>query len=62
MSRARYTVEPNGCGGWETHDNKENRVVTHSAFREFCVKAVDRLTLDTNEGKAYWRAYYGVKS
>jgi len=60
--KARFTVEPNGCGGWQCWDNKPQpaKLVTYSAFRRFCDQAKDRLDSAGKDDPDGWRAYYGV--
>ena len=60
MSAPRFYVQPNGCGGWETIDRRTGRTVTHSAFREFCDKAVARLCGWTDWTVDEARTFYGV--
>lgn len=59
----RFYIEANGCGGWQVRDRRDgDRVVSSSAFRTFCDKAVSRLRGESGWTLAEAFRFYGVRA
>jgi hypothetical protein len=57
---ARFTVEPNGAGGWVCWDKVRRESVASSAFRGFIERAALRLAGPRDAERDDWDRYYGV--
>lgn len=53
----RFTVIPNGCGGWAIWDNRDKRALSEISHRSNAVIAAGRLNSDFAE----WGPFYGAK-